>query len=441
MFKAIGNLLIILLICIGASGISVFYSPILEQSFAEQNNNNEVTLVASSEVDKLLFNPDNIYIKYKTDKNVLFDFNEEHQFTATIFKDGEVYKVHNIINDTPAQVEFTKDTPYSVDIDISQKKLDIPNGEYIIEIVPNIINDLYNTEPLVLNVKYLSAVPYISATNTIPDGKMALNLYFLDITNSVEQLIGITRFIDNTNKPMTAIVEELKKGPAFELGLNMNPIIGDYNYVTLKGTTAYVDLPSKESIYTEESERSVAAMNTLIKSLASYPGVDNVRFLVDYNRAKTFFNDKDITKPFTINNENKAFLAYDSSNRYFLVECDIEGVTEDMTIENKADLIFNSLQSSKCDYLSPTIPSDIKLLSSRLENDVLIINFSSNFLNAYNNDSNLNRMMLDSILFSFTSIKEVNKVKILVDGEMVTSFADFNLSTEVMRPLFLNPEY
>lgn len=441
MFKAIGNLLIILLICIGASGISVFYSPILEQSFAEQNNNNEITLVASSEVDKLLFNPDNIYIKYKTDKNVLFDFNEEHQFTATIFKDGEVYKVHNIINDTPAQVEFTKDTPYSVDIDISQKKLDIPNGEYIIEIVPNIINDLYNTEPLVLNVKYLSAVPYISATNTIPDGKMALNLYFLDITNSVEQLIGITRFIDNTNKPMTAIVEELKKGPAFELGLNMNPIIGDYNYVTLKGTTAYVDLPSKESIYTEESERSVAAMNTLIKSLASYPGVDNVRFLVDYNRAKTFFNDKDITKPFTINNENKAFLAYDSSNRYFLVECDIEGVTEDMTIENKADLIFNSLQNSKCDYLSPTIPSDIKLLSSRLENDVLIINFSSNFLNAYNNDNNLNRMMLDSILFSFTSIKEVNKVKILVDGEMITSFADFNLSTEVMRPLFLNPEY
>ncbi len=440
MFKSIGNLLIVLLICIGASGISVFYSPILDQSIVRHNDSGVVTLVASSEADEWLLNPDNIYIKYRADKNILLNFDEENQFTATIFKDGEIYKVHSINNDSPTQVEFTKDTPYSVSVNISKKSLELPNGEYKIEIMPNIINDLFNVEPLVLNVKYLSDVPYIPAINTIPEGKLALNLYFLDTRNTVEQLIGITRFIDNTKKPLTALIDELKKGPAFELGLNMNPIIGNYNYVSLKGTTAYVDLPSKVGLYTEESERSEAAMNSFIKSLVNYPGVDNVRFLVDYNKANTFFNNKDISKTFTISNENKAFLAYDSSSRYFLVECDVENITDDMKIDEKTALIFNSLQNSRYDYLSSTIPSDVKLLSTRLENDILVVNFNSNFLNAYNNDDNLNRMMLDSILFSFTSLKEVNKVKILVDGEAVNSFANVNLSSEVARPLFLNPE-
>ncbi len=440
MLKAVGNLLIILLICIGASGISIFYSPVLDQSIAMHNNSEEVVLMVSSEVDEVLLNPDSIYIKYKTNKNALINFNENHQFTAKIYKDDKIYKTHNIRHNGPAQIEFTKDTPYSVDIDISKNSLDLPNGEYRIEITPNIIDDSFNIETLTLNAKYLSDVPYIPATSNIPDGKMALNLYFLDNYNSVKQLIGITRFVDNNKSPLTSIVDELKKGPTFESGLNMNPIIGDCNYVTIKGTTAYVDLPSKESLYTEESERSEAAMNAFIKSLGSYPGVDNIRFLVDYSKAKTFFNNQDMTIAHTISTENKAFLAYDSPNRYFLVECDVEGITEDTKIEDKVATIFNSLQNSKYDYLSSTIPSEVKLLNSKLENDVLIINFDSHFLGAYSDNNNLIRMMLDSILFSFTSLKEVNKVKILVDGEIINSFAGFDLSSEIVRPLFLNPE-
>ncbi|WIV13552.1 GerMN domain-containing protein [Proteiniborus sp. MB09-C3] len=440
MLKAIGNLLIILLICIGASGISIFYSPILDESITMHENNEEITLLATSEADDILLNPESIYIKYKTNKNAILIFNENHQFTARIYKDEEIYKVHNIYHNSPTQVEFTKDTPYSVNIDISKKTLDLPNGEYKIEIIPNIIDNPINIEPLTFNIKYLSDVPYIPATSNIPDGKIALNLHFLDAKNSVKQLIGITRFIDDTKRPLTTLMEELKKGPAFELGLNMNPIIGAYNYVSLKGNTAYVDLPSKESMYTEDIERSEAAMNAFIKSLSSYPGVDNVRFLVDYNRAKTFFNDQDVTKSFTINNENKAFLAYDSPNRYFLVECNIEGFTEEMAIEDKVILIFNSLQNSNYDYLSSTVPSEVKLLSSRLENDVLVVIFNSSFLNAYNSNDNLNRMMLDSVILSFTSLKEVNKVKILVDGETVNNFAGLNLYNEIARPLFINPE-
>lgn len=440
MFKSICNLLIILLICVGASGISVLYSPTLDQSTVLDDNSEEVTLVASSEVDELLLNPNNIFIKYKSDKHAILNFDEEYQFTATIYKHGEIYKVHSIQDNGPVQVEFTKDTPYSVNINISQKNLDLPNGEYKVKIAPNIINESLNTEALAFNVKYLSDVPYIPAVNTIPEGKLAINLYFSDTKNSVEQLVGITRFIDNTKRPLTAIVDELIKGPTFELGLNMNSIIGNYNYVSLKGTTAYVDLPSNENIYTEESKRSEIAMNSFIKSLANYPGVDNIRFLVDYNKAKSFFNDVDVSKSFTISNENKAFLAYDSPNRYFLIECEMEAISEDMSVEDKVIAIFNSLQNSKYDYLSSTLPSEIELINSRLENDVLVLNFNSTFLKAYGNNENLNRMMLDSILFSFTSLKEVNKVRILIDGQSIDSFAGFDLSTEVMRPLFLNPE-
>lgn len=440
MLKAIGNLLLILLICVGASGISIFYSPVLEQSISLDDNSEELVLMASSDVDEALLNPSSIYIKYKTNKNVLLNFNEDFQFIAKIYKGNKIYKTHDIHHNGPAQIEFTKDTPYTVEIDISKSNLNLPNGEYKIEIIPNVLDNSLNVESLTLDVKYLSDVPYIPAISTIPDGKMALNLYFIDNNSSVRQLIGVTRFIDSNSRPLVSIVDELRKGPTFESGLNMNPIVGKYNYVTIKGTTAYVDLPSKESIYTEESVRSEAAMNAFIKSLGSYPGVDNIRFLVDYNRASTFFNNQDVTISYSISSVNKAFLAFDSPNRYFLVECDVDDITEETPIKDKVDMIFKSLQNSKFDYLSSTIPSEVELLNSRLENDVLTVNFNSKFLDAYNDNNNLNRMMLDSILFSLTSLKEVNKIKIQVDGESINSFAGVDLSSEIVRPLFLNPE-
>lgn len=74
MLKAIGNLLLILLICVGASGISIFYSPVLEQSISLNDNSEELVLMASSDVDEALLNPYSVYIKYKTNKNVLLDF-------------------------------------------------------------------------------------------------------------------------------------------------------------------------------------------------------------------------------------------------------------------------------------------------------------------------------------------------------------------------------
>lgn len=441
MLRSLYNLLIILLICIVALGISVFYSPILnESSIVHSNNNEQITLLATTDYGESLLNPSDIYIKYKSDENFILNFNEDYQFTIKIFKDGEVHKILDIHTNSPKQVEFTKDTPYSVNIDLSQDELGVPNGEYMVEIMPNVNEDYYNINSLTFNIKYISNAPYFPAVNTIPDGKTALTLYFVDNQYSVEQLIGITRFINYTQRPLIAIVDELKKGPSLELGLNMNPIIGDYNYVSLKGTTLYVDLPSSEALYTEDNKRSEVSMYSFIKSYANYPGVDNVRFLVDYNRANTFFNDKDITKPFTLNNENKAFLAYASPKRYFLVECDVDNIADNTDIETKSNIIFSSLQSSKYEYLSPTIPSEVKLIYSILENDILTLNFNSSFLNTYGDDNNLNRMMLDSILFSFTSLKEVNKLRILVDGEPINSFAGIDLSYELTRPLFLNPE-
>lgn len=440
MLKAVGNLIIILLIGIAASGISVFYSPTLVSNTTWQEENDMVNLIASTSEDELLLNPKNIYIKYRTDKNTILYLDKDYQFTATIFKNDEVYKNFNIHENIPLQIEFTKDTPYSVNIDISQDRLELPNGNYMIQIKPNIVDGYFSTTPIELNVRYLSDVPYFPATNSLPEGKLALKLYFIDSKNSVEQLIGITRFIDYTNMPLNTLMTELRNGPTFELGLKMNPIIGEYNYVSLKGTTAYVDLPSSESLYTEDPERSEIAMNSLIKSLTSYPGVENVKFLVDYNKAETFFNGKDVSQPYSSNNINMAYLAYNSSTRYFLVECAANEITEEMSLEEKVKIIFNMLQNNICDYLSPTVPSEVELLNSWVDNDVLVLNFNSQFLKAYGDNDNLNRMMLDSILYSFSSLENVNKLRILVEGEAVDNFANFDLSNDVMKPLFLNPE-
>ncbi|EOD00850.1 GerMN domain-containing protein [Caldisalinibacter kiritimatiensis] len=445
MFKALSNLFIIFLICLIATGITINLSPILfnTNSAIANENDNTVTLTCSAKKD-ILKNPTEVTIKHKTNGINQLHFYDDNLLKVTVYRNDKIYKTKSFINlptdTTPYILELTKDTPYSKSIDISQKNMQLPNGKYKLVISSNAVELKYSIPPIVLNVQYQGNEPYIPATNNNPDNKIALTLYFpVKESFNTDKLVGVTRFVEKQKNLHKVIIQELQKGPSRNLGLSLTPPIGKVNYVVHKGSIVYIDLPKNESLYTNNST-GYKAMQSFIKSLTSLDKVNKIRFTVDNKVKETFFHGANIKNSIDNNMENKAYLAFNSFKRYFLVDCDVHTITKNDSTEDKVTKLLDTLKNGEFTGLSNTILKDVEVINFGVNNNTLTLNFNKNFINSFDNNTNLQRMMLDSILFSFTSIEDINNIKILVDGKSIDNFAGIDISKPLKRPLYINPE-
>lgn len=89
-------------------------------------------------------------------------------------------------------------------------------------------------------------------------------------------------------------------------------------------------------------------------------------------------------------------------------------------INNPYEKLTNLLiEGPKNEKLNKIIPDNTKLLKNYLEGDCVVLDFSSEFLN-FNKDNK--SILLDSIVNTLTELTEVNKVKILIDGNENAEF-------------------
>lgn len=89
------------------------------------------------------------------------------------------------------------------------------------------------------------------------------------------------------------------------------------------------------------------------------------------------------------------------------------------------DTLINLLIAGpKNDKAQVIFPENTKLLKSSLEADILTLDFSAEFLNYDKSNENIKVNLIDSIVDTLTQLTEVNKVKILVDGNSSTEFSE-----------------
>lgn len=92
-------------------------------------------------------------------------------------------------------------------------------------------------------------------------------------------------------------------------------------------------------------------------------------------------------------------------------------------INNPYEKLINLLiEGPKNDKLEKIIPENTKLLKNYLEGDCLVLDFSSEFLNYNKENEKTKNNMIDSIVNTLTELTEVNKVKILIDGNENSEF-------------------
>ena len=85
-------------------------------------------------------------------------------------------------------------------------------------------------------------------------------------------------------------------------------------------------------------------------------------------------------------------------------------------------LIYLLIEGPKNDKNKKIIPESTKLNKNYLEGDCIVLDFSAEFLNYSKEDENEKTNLINCIVNTLTELTEVNRVKILIDGNENSEF-------------------
>lgn len=443
MFRSILNLFLISIICITATTIPIEKNG-MDMNFSFQlpkltAKDTPAELAYAGDPDTLdLENPSSFRFHIRSAKPQSFAGITDPSLVLEVFQNDQIVKrltSENFVKAGPQNPDPV-DGKLTYALDLSQQSLSLPDGTYVVRIYGQ-AQELKKVKPLTLHITYSTISAYVPATDGAGQGMMGLTLYF-PVSEDMQHLIPITRFVKYSRAPLRATIENMRKGS--DLFGFLSPI-PEVKKIQVRKGMAILHLTSDDlNRYNQNPTDADFAVKSLVDTLTAVPGINQVKFLVDGKESDNIFHGRSTREIFMADPHPKVYLGLDHQRkRLLLVPVPLEN--EDPLYEN----IFRALKTGeiagkKLSNLMPPIPKDIDLLNYTLEGNRLTLNVSKEFLNAYPNRPDLQKMILDAIAYSYTSIQGINQIKILVENQPVDAFGNMNLSGYFTRPLFINPE-
>ena len=439
MLRSIFNLFLVFIICITASGIPVNVDA-FDFSLPLPSTHTSISYVTDLNTESLE-NPSTIQFEIHGVKPLEITYESDQQLSLEIFQNDQQLSTLNgdslIIASNATSSAIEDKLVYK--IDISQQKLNLPNGQYIFH-VRSLAKEIQKANPLILNVSYISIAKYIPANNSLAQGTMALHLGFAD-SEAYQYLIPVTRVVPYDRAVLRTVINQLRISPDATLGLAALPV-PEVKKLSVAKDLLTINWATNAEQGIQGSSVSSLATESIVQSLTAVSGINRVKFLLDGKESDELFHGVGTRTIFTADKAPKVYLAYDShKDRMLLVPYPMQSKDRDTLIQE----VFMSLktaevQGTPATNLKATLPNGIDLLDHSVQNKVLTLNLSKVFLDSHSNRIDLQRMMIDAILYSFTSIDGIDSVQIKVEGNAVDSFAGINLSQAIKKPLFINPE-
>ena len=113
------------------------------------------------------------------------------------------------------------------------------------------------------------------------------------------------------------------------------------------------------------------------------------------------------------------------------IACEIRKIDSKILLDNPYIETMNLLLSGpKYESLKTAIPATVKLNGIEKQGDCLIIDFSKEFVDDQNEDLETHGKVINQIVNTMTQFTEINRVKILIDGDSNNSFRNGNISFE-----------
>lgn len=389
-----------------------------------------------------VFNPDTINFSINTtNTNVTIRNNPGNNLKVEAFKDGNLLENLEYVEldsgNMDQDILIARDSPLFVQIDISQKTTGLPDGEYLFRFYSE--NErLKEIDPLELKVGYKSDPQYYKSLNYHPKDSMGIKLYFPSTDG--KYLIPVTRFVPYNDAILTKTMENLAVGADPATTLQTGTIIPDFIKVYYSGTTVHVVLdPDSEKL--KDNEGLVMALDSIVYTMTEIPQMRRVQFLLDGKRVDDLVPGVAVRNPWSPDTNPAAYLPYNTFDRYLLFPYRPD-TSETETIRDQCHILFDTLKEGLPDdpMAETVVPDDVELLNVYFLNGTLKLDFNDAFLEAYSDERHKQHMMMDSVLYTFSSIETVRNIQILIDGSDGYSFADYSLSKPLTQPLYLNPE-
>jgi len=295
-----------------------------------------------------------------------------------------------------------------------------------------------------------TTIVYRPAEDTKPAGSTRMTLYFAD--QNVMFLVPVTRTTDLTKSPIRETLSELLHGPASGSGL-VAPFGSELTIRDLalrSDGTLRIDFPAGvvQASAGWGSSASLAAMESVLKTVGEYAAVKQVQFLVGGKVVETLFHglvaDEPIPAPKPASGPGYLTLYYVlfAGSRAYLVPDQIT-----VTGADTVTLIRQAVEQLKVGktmgdfHLYPTLPANVSVLGVTLSGRTAYIDVSAEFGDVLALDPARQSLLIDSLVYTVTSFPEVDQVQILVEGKTVPqTMGHRNIGLPLKRPPWINPE-
>lgn len=448
--KTLYNIVLIFLIGFFSSSFLFSLSPIDYKDVIvidDKPAEDKAILSFSLDGDNTFTNPDNVVVSHLTNIEIELKNLPSDIITADVYRGDELIK-SNIANleDTPISINdssyiINPTTPLKTIVNISQEKLNLSDGRYRIVLKSNIVE---NTEKNIVEifVEYDTGFTYYEATNGNPvKGSTPLRLYFTD--KEVNALIPVTRYSTQNLSVNKQVIYELQQGPKDP---SLRKTIDEVNqcFYRESESTVFIDLPANNEFYNSGSAVGISAYNSFVKSmfyLNRYLKLDYVSFTVDRKVPESYFHELSIADAVTMTKNPILYFGYKVEDRLYLFEHELTNIDANADIDTKAKAMFESYKSEIPFNAKSPLPNDLVLNSASLNSDNLVLDFNEAFSNSFDGDQNRRKFLIDSLVFSFTSIDGVKSVQFTVNGNVVENFIEGkDITKAIATPLFINPE-
>lgn len=448
--KAFVNIIIVGLIGLCSSTYLFNLSPIDYRGTIEiETPVEESTLRLELKEDNIL-NPESITINHISSKEEVIKIVTDSIFNVDIYTDNELLKsnVDNLELISPsvdATISVNEENPIITTLNLSQKNLKLEDGIYEFIFSSNLIAD-EDKSTVSVTVTYDTAGKYYPAVNEAPAGTKGLTLYFT--TENAYTLIPVNRFVIEDKSITRMAIEQLQNGP---LNNGLKSVIKDVTNTTYNNGNVVIDLPSSYTEYNTGSSGAGLSYESFVKTIFAvdrYWPIYTVTFTVDRKNVDTYFHGKPSDAINYLPNVERNYLLYmahKADDRYYLFDYQLYteqiGITDSDTVEIKAQKIFDAYSDTDIPYGINPVPKTLTLNNASLQGSTLILDFNEDLLNVYKDKNDLRYMMIESFMYTFTTIPGIDSIKITVVGEKLTDFIQGLDTTKALYPPeFINPE-
>ena len=242
-------------------------------------------------------------------------------------------------------------------------------------------------------------------------------------------LVPVTRQVDKTDGIAKATLSLMVQSSANDLaaarlGLKTTVPEGTKFDLDIQDGKARVDL-SKEALSCQNAEQETLMVQSVAQALCQFDSVDEVTFLFDGQKRSKLTWGTDVSGAFngsSLNLESVETLAgagTGSVQLYFPSSTGRMLVPVTRTVFSDADVttaILELVKGPKADSgLSKPLPDGCGLLGVNVENGVVTVNFTKEFMQAAQGENGV--QTLRAVLFTASQFPGVKQVKIAVEGQ------------------------